>query len=545
MLSNESALMTHRPNIDAKDCLALKSILTLFLLSVAAFLPNLSAIWTSDDYALVYGIFGNWAPSFTEALSRSHQGVITPHRLLTYWLIGTGGYWGPATAHALALVIHFLCAWLFAGLVWRLFGSPMMAFLAAAWFVTAPWITQPVLWWTSVEVIVSTICMLMAAHFFLNSFSKKTAARLWWIVMAWFAAFTALCFYDLWIAGFLLFVGIGLLSLPTADESALAADWRRRIIHIAAMAIPFVLWFGLVGIIGPRDGQHERLVFSLERLPIVLASIHLRVANWLIGPHWLALWRMGLEGLAHPLSAFAFVLGFAFQVSMFVGFAVKPNQRMTAAAAIGISHPLANNQQQQDLSADRFPLCALFCAWMIFLASRVAIVLLGGVSLASRLNYGAGMAVALAAAVLARWAFNRWCKRSALLRSLAVTATVASIALMTLGTVGRARHMALSSQAEAYTIAILDRELSKHPEIHTVTVIGTPVSDIGELGYFSEDNAPWLDNASWLQHVLQHVGHDVLVRVTRSNDVRGNLVSEVYFRWSGDWPEARLERVIP
>jgi len=141
--------MTHMPKLDAKDRVALMAILSLLLLTLAAFLPNLSANWTSDDYALVYDIFGHSRHSFTEALSRSNQGIITPHRLLTYWFIAMGGLWGPTVADALAPVIHFLCAVLFGSLVWRLFASPMLAFLASAWFVTAPWITQPLFWWLS------------------------------------------------------------------------------------------------------------------------------------------------------------------------------------------------------------------------------------------------------------------------------------------------------------------------------------------------------------------------------------------------------------
>jgi hypothetical protein len=509
-----------------------ESIVILLLLTIAAFLPSLASTWTSDDYALVYGIFGNPVLSFTEALARSHQGAITAHRLLTYWFIGTGGIFGPPVAHGLALVIHFLCAWLFGVLVWRLFGSPMVAFLASAWFAPAPWISQPVLWWSAICTILSTICLLTAAHFFLRSFSTR-----WSIVMAWLSTFAGLCFYDLWIAGFLLFVGIGLVVHQNANELQRAAVWRRRVLHIAAMAIPFLLWFGLVGIIGPRTGAEEKVAFSLERLPVVFASIHLRVANWFIGPDWLALWRMGIDAWADPLSAFSFVVSFGLLILIFARFATKSNP---SVAPNGTSDPLiANNQSRKELSSARFPWPVLFCAWMIFLASRLAIVLQGGTALHSRLNYGAATAVALAAAALASWTWHRWCKRSSLLRWSSVVGAIASIALMTLATSGRARHMALSSTAEAYTITMLDQELSKHPEIRSVTIIGTPVPDIGELGYFSEENG------LWLRAVLRNIGHAVDVRVIRHKDVGGtHSDSEVYFHWSGNWPGARIERVL-
>ena len=149
--------------------------------------------------------------------------------------------------------------------------------------------------------------------------------------------------------------------------------------------------------------------------------------------------------------------------------------------------PLVANQTCQIISAARFPWPALCIAWMMFLASRLALILLGGVSLHSRLNYGAGMAVALGVAALARWAWHRWCRWSYLLRQSAVIGAVASIMLITLATAGRAQHMALISQAEAYTITFLDEVSRKHPEICSIIIIGTPVPDIGELNYLGDD----------------------------------------------------------
>ena len=318
-------------------------VLTLLLLTIAAYLPSMASIWTSDDYVQVYGIFGHPMQSFMEALGRSTQGVITPHRMLTTWFIGMGGILGPAVAHMLALVIHILCACLFGGLVWRLFRSPMLVCVASAWFALAPWVSQPVLWWSSVIAMVSTIYLLMAAHFFLNSLSAGTATgRLSWIVMASVAVFLGLCFYDLWVAGFLLFAGLGFaFRLNTHDELQGTVRWRRRLFHVAAMAVPFVLWCGLVAIIGPRGEAIGRLGFSLERLPIVLASIHLRVANWFIGPDWLALWKMGIDALASPLVAFAFVLGSGLLVLILAHFAARPNLKHRSNATIRTLGPTA------------------------------------------------------------------------------------------------------------------------------------------------------------------------------------------------------------
>ena len=225
------------------------SVLSIALLTLAAFLPNLAALWTSDDYVLVHGIYGTPVRSFIQALSRTTDGNLTPHRALTYWFIGRGGSAGPAAAHALALALHFTNTCIFGALVWRLFRSPTLAFLASAWFCVAPWISQPVIWWSSVCTIASTICLLTAAHFFLSSFCPtERARRFGWIFLAWIAAFIGLLLYDLWLAGFLLFVGVALLA---------AKEWRERIVSLCLMAIPFLIWFGLVAALGPQGNQAE------------------------------------------------------------------------------------------------------------------------------------------------------------------------------------------------------------------------------------------------------------------------------------------------
>ena len=303
--------------------------LALFLLTIAAYMSTFASLWTIDDYFQVYGIYGNQVRSFVEGLSRSDQGTITPHRLLMYWSIGVGGLIGPVAAHTLALAMHFICSLLFGGLVWRLFRSSMLTFLASGWFILAPWITQPVLWWSAVGTTISTIFQLMAAHFFINIFFAGTLARrLGWLVMAWLVAFLGLCFYDLWIAGFLLFVGIA-LALPPNSEADGAAGWRMRIAYVAAMAVPYFLWCGLVGVIGPQEGQADRLAISLKQFPLLLGLVHLRMTDWIRGPDWSALWRMGIDALSNPFAAFAFIMGSGLVVLFLLRFdATKPEQRI-------------------------------------------------------------------------------------------------------------------------------------------------------------------------------------------------------------------------
>jgi hypothetical protein len=495
------------------------AFLSLALLTLAAFLPNFAAFWTSDDYALVHGIYGTPVRSFIQTLSRTADGNLTAHRALHYWFIASGGSAGPAAAHALALALHFTNTCIFGALVWRLFNSPTLAFLASAWFCVAPWISQPVIWWTSVNTIASTICMLTAAHFFLSSFRPTERARRFsWIFLAWIAAFIGLLLYDLWLAGFLLFVGVALVA---------GKGWGERIFYLCLMAIPFLIWFGLVASLGPRAGEAERVSISLERVFVVFTTIHLRVANWLVGPDWGALWRMGVEALANPVEAITFFLGVGLLIFVLVKIALTG----------GDPGESARESQQLRPSAEAFPWDVLLFSWLMFLASRLTIILAGGVALHSRLNYGAAMAVALGAAALAQWAWRRWCYPYELIRWLAIFVAGMSIVVMTLANIGRSRHMAQSSSAERYTIDFLDRRLKEDPNIRSVTVLGTPVPDIGELNYFSEGDG------MWLEYVVRSLGNKQRVRVVRADTFTAIPPSDLSLMWSGAWPEARLEEV--
>ena len=494
----------------------LLSFLSLALLTLAAFLPNLAAFWTSDDYVLVQGLYGTPVRSFLQTLSRTADGNLTAHRALHYWFIANGGSAGPTAAHAISLALHFTNTCIFGALVWRLFDSPPLAFLASALFCVAPWISQPVIWWTSVNTIASTICMLTAAHFFLNSFYPAGPARRFgWIFLACMATFIGLLLYDLWLAGFLLFVGVALLA---------GKGWRERIFSLCLVAVPFLIWLGLVAALGPRGSSADRVGITVERVFVVFTTIHLRVANWLVGPDWGSLWRMGVEALADPLEAISFFLGVGLLIIVLVRIAGGDR------AGPGI-------ESQRLHPSDNFPWDVLLFSWLMFLAARLVIILQGGVSLNSRLNYGAAMAVALGGAALAQWAWRRWCYPYQLTRWLAIFIAGTSIVAMTLANVGRSRHMAHSSSAERYTIEFLDRRLKEDPNVRSVTVLGTPVPDIGEINYFSEYDG------MWLQYVLKSLGNDQRVQVIRADSLPASRSSDLTLIWSGAWPEARLEEI--
>lgn len=512
-------------------------IVILLLLALAAFLPGLSALWTSDDYGLVGGLYGNPPPSFWGDLGRSYAGFLTPHRLFNHTLIGFGEVIGPAMAHTLGLTLHLACALFWGVLTWSLFRSHMLTFLACGLFVLAPWVTEPVLWWTGLSTTAATACMLLSANLYLASLSARSATRPWFVLLSSFALFMSLCWYDLWLAGFLLFFGIALIFPKPLTDWKSADLWYRLAIRLAPIAFTFAFWFALVLLLGLRAPQYATpSTFSWARVPIVLASIHLRVANWLVGPDWLGLWKIGVDALTKPVDALVAILGLGSLALMLVQMAINPRGgALTDASASRPPGAMLEKLPSPVFSTAQFPWPALLLAWMMFLASRLVFLLQAGMDLHTRHSYGAGLAVALAAAALGTWSWYRWCEPYATRRWLAVIAIALVLMLMTLTTAGRARQISLSSQAEAYTIHEINQVLIEHPEVHSLTVVGTPVPDIGELNYFAEYDGMWL-NA-----VLHDLGHRQEVRVIRVLDAHpAQTGADVYFYWSGQWPDARL-----
>jgi len=72
--------------------------------------------------------------------------------------------------------------------------------------------------------------------------------------------------------------------------------------------------------------------------------------------------------------------------------------------------------------------------------------------------------------------------------------------------------------------------------VHSILVIGRPVSNIDELGYFDEAEGFWLPT------VLQKLGHPVKVRLALSSPSAERSDATTVFMWSGEWPQARLTR---
>jgi hypothetical protein len=534
----------------------------LLLLAIAAFLPSLAAEWTSDEYALVYGVYGGPRQSLTEALSRSASGILTPHRTFEYAFTGNGGLAGPTIAHALALALHILCSLLFAALIWRMFRSFILTYVTTGWFIVSPWLSETVIWWSATTLTASTIFIFAGAHFFLSSISNRSNLGIISLALASVSVFAGLCVYDMWIPGFLLFFGIWIVRGWEFEKFKRSVYWRDTATHICVMAIPFVLWCMWVAIAGPRANGDSpdfaaRLNLTPYRIPISLVSLHLRVINWFVSavggqsPDWVASWKLGITALSAPAVLVTFVLGCGSLLlhqgcfTARIGNAGATKLREWCQYNFDFPSKTIDGCAPRSPLFEAFPWRILFFAWMMFLGSRLAMVLGGGIGVGGRFNYCAGMAVALAAAGVAGWAWHRWLKQSPALRWLASAGFGASVLLLALAAAGHARQIALSSQAEAYTIERLAQEIAEHPQLRSIIVVGTPVPDIQTpdvvLNYFAEDDG------SWLNYVLHaYFGYDTRAHVVRSEqDKKEYPTPDASFVWAGEWPQARLTRASP
>jgi hypothetical protein len=173
---------------------------------------------------------------------------------------------------------------------------------------------------------------------------------------------------------------------------------------------------------------------------------------------------------------------------------------------------------------------------MMFLSCRLIIILQGGTALETRLNYGAGMAVALAVALLARWMWHRWLGSAATLRWSGAVLTTLSVGMIALALGGQTLQGVRSSQAQAYTLARLHDDIRNNPTISSITVFGTPVPNVGEMPYFEGED---------LGSVLQQTMGDNVMAVVRKDTgpVPASSSQSAVYRWSGQWPAAMLDQL--
>ncbi len=467
-------------------------------LGAFVFLPgSLERHWFSDDYGLVYGLEGRPVPSISEALRQGGGGKLSIHRLLCYPFIGyVGGALGPHLGGLLQVGLHLLVAWLLGLLLLRLDWPPASSALAVALFAVSPWSTQPVVWWSAVCTVVSTVLLMCAAHAYV-SWSMSERRSWWWLASALLCMQVALTFYELWLAAYPLFVGLELYRRRgyRADQKA---AWRNdtwaALAHSSIMLIPslvYVTFFVLVG-----HGATHSPSFSLSRVPVVLLSIHLRVYHWFADTPWVLALDKGLTTLRSGPGAS--VLLALILVSVLI---LRQRQRVNRSlASANATIPVA---------------AAMLLSWGWFLGSRLVFLAQAGVATHTRHNYGAAIAAAIAFAALHNYA-SHFVRSGPLGRGLLSTSSILVLGVLSLTTMGIAQESERNSRAEQDTFEqVLPAALSGDVG-STVLVVGTPNPRRTELAYYSEEQGVWLNYR--LKKAAPGTSAYVLDDVTRDGD---------------------------
>lgn len=490
---------------------ALLPTLGVLAFGAAVYLSGIwSLSWFSDDYVLVYSLRAAEMPPLADALRQGGGGNWSAARPLTYPLIGyLPELFGTAGVRAFQLLSHLVTAGLLGGLLLRLGWGPLAAALACAFFVLAPWNSQPVIWWSAVCTSVSTVMLLLAAHAYLGwrtamSANRRSIALILVIVLS----LLALLFYELWLGGFLLFWSLEYLL---RSEGRVSADntwvWR-----CAIALLPFVL-FALAYMLTISEGAPHQPQLDWARVPIVFMSIQLRVYHWITDIPWGLSWQESGAALLNLGSVALLLVG---GTLVFLG-----------ARTRGKTH-----------TPTLQILPTLLFAWVMFLAGRLIFIAQGGIALHTRHNYGASLAVAVGIGALYVWLTTRFpaCHRPAQVLVCLV------LALLALTTAGISAETAANSRAEQTTYAIARDALS--PNTKAVVVVGTPRPRRTELAYFSENSGAWLAHRlNKLQPMEAFVVDEIVEErdVIRLNALRGgewrlfelDRSSTVLLRWKG------------
>lgn len=440
--------------------------------------------WISDDHALVYGEgSGRWPDSFVTAMAQGGHGRLSAHRLLCYPVIGYVGWMlGPDGAHRFQFYTHAAVALLAGLLLLRLRWGIIPSLTAAAAFAFAPWVGQPVFWWSSVCTALSTLFTLLAAHAYLNWARRGSVP---WLAAAMLAMFTSLLLYEIWLTGYVLFFMLDLYLRRTERSNGPAprnwiADALRAFARSSPMLVVFAVW-AVWFVMTYQGDAHQPHPTSLSRKIIVLASIHGRVVNWFISTPWSAYWRQGLTlgDAKHAWMMWLWPASVAFLTFIVLMIRLKGQPQHRASEPATRPH---------DAWALPPLLPGLLLAWGVFLGSRLIFILQGGIALHTRHNYGAAIGAAIAAALLV--GYLRKASHSVAYRRLLNGCVLVALIAMALAQLGAAKHFRKTSEAEAETVRLL-------PSLNfngvDLLVVGGHATDTrGELSYFSEEHGLWL-----------------------------------------------------
>ena len=199
--------------------------------------------------------------------------------------------------------------------------------------------------------------------------------------------FVSLLFYELWLTGFVLFWGPELFLLRQTKalviQGQVRAWFRDAVASLRGawlMLLPYALraaWFTF-----GYNGMLHRPRLDIARIPRVFASIHVHFLQVIVELPWRSAVTIG----------WAIVGAVLVVVSLLLAILLLARWTMSRKAD--------ETRSLFEPSGDPRLFDSLFLAWCIFLASRLVVVLQGGVALHTRHSYGASLDLSLAAAVL-------------------------------------------------------------------------------------------------------------------------------------------------
>ena len=474
-------------NLSFKDSTILHTAPTLVLIATCVFAYGLCGPqigWLSDDYEEVFGVSSS-VPDWRTAFTIGGAGHWSIYRALKYPLQGYLGLWlGSGYAHVLQFMSHIICVLLFYALLKRIKWSTPASLAAALLFCSFPWISQAVYWWSAASTIWATVLILGAAHC-LISWSESNLRR--WLIAYASLVVLSLALYELWLGGFIFFAAliwyyqkIGKRDPKTANGGSFQrrrdSAWR-----YGKIGIPFLLYAVLYWT-GPSSDASDRINLTLTRLPVSLAFVHLRAAQWPIDTQWR--WTFLNASLAFH--------------SIFGALCLS----IEAVVLFMLCYAWIRRLPQTDLMHNHVPLWhSLVLGWSIFLGSRIGLILQRFISrYDTRENYAASMGVAVVAVALISTLIKSKHVHN-LPRIIAGVMIVAIVFVLGWTSAGIGVHYVMTSQAEAQTIRTLNRWISasgnERNGLTIVVVAGANTISHGtvELSYFNEHDGYWLDYA--------------------------------------------------
>jgi hypothetical protein len=482
--------------------------LTVLLLGTCVWIATATKIgWISDDYQNVYGTPLRTVPTIQQAIRDvgfgNYQDRPTVVRTLGFAFVGyLGMKLGPANCHVIEGIAHILCGVCLIILLRKLNWPTSTALWAAAFFLTSPWVSEGVFWWSGSATTFAALFMLLASLSYVR-WSTEERKSSFYLYLSLACIFISLCWYELWLSCFLLFWGIetNIQCQRKNCESNLsvAAVSARLCWPTLTPSILFVILVKLSAY-SPPAGRH--LSSSPLRLMVSLVSLHLRVLNWFTNIHWTSAVRDGVrvlvtrpEGIA-VLAAVALVFIYRSYLSRQPGISIMrdtPNLGGVRSAP------------------------ALLLGYAFFAASRFVLILVGGIDTETRHNYGAAIGISIVFAVL----LEILCRRSSkVAQKLIVGLTGILISVNTLAFAGVGAHYETTTAYEHETVSMLRPLVAALPVSNSVVIVGDPTNSPGEMSYFSE-HPEW---GGWFGAQMARTRSDLQYYVAKSTIHIGDLL---------------------